>query len=316
MSWLPSTKTRISRGFRFVVLRDNDSNVHQWSLSRNTFLAVSFLAIVLCSVLLFFTADFMTGILYQARLNEIQENSRSVTDLLLDTQDRLDRLGEEVEEIEEKDRALRTYANLPPIDTDIRKVGVGGMKLRSRASLADVMPDIESRVSKLQLNLDELSRKVKLEKESYETIYRSIRTQSDMLSSIPSINPVRGGYFNTGFGNRRDPFTSEERFHQGLDISATRGTPVYAAADGNVAYSGYRGSYGKTIKINHGRGYQSLYAHLHRINVGRGRKIKRGDIIGEVGNTGRSTAPHLHYEVHYYGTPQNPQNYFFTGPLR
>lgn len=236
--------------------------------------------------------------------------------MLLETRDRLNGLEAEMETIEEKDRALRTYADLPPIDTDIRKVGVGGMRLKKRVGLGELLPDIESKISKLQLDLDELSRKVRLEKESFETIYGAMREQSDILMSIPSIKPLAGGYFNTGFGYRPDPFTSERRFHHGLDMSALKGTPVYATADGKVAYASYRGSYGKTIKLNHGHGYQTLYAHLHRMNVWPGKTIKRGEIIGEVGSTGRSTAPHLHYEVHYYGTPQNPQNYLFTGFLK
>lgn len=301
---------------RFVVIRDNDSHIHQWSLSRNSILAISILAIILCSSVLFFSADFLTKFLYRSRLAEIRDNNNSLISLLIETQNHLDTIEMEMNQIEEKDKALRTYANLPPIDTDIRKVGVGGMRLKKRVDLNKLLPDIELKISKLQLNLNELSRKVKLEKESFETIYNAIQTKSDKLSSIPSINPVGRGYYNAGFGYRRDPFTKEMRFHHGLDISATRGTPVYAVADGEVVYSTYKGSYGKTIKINHKHGYNTLYAHLHRMNVGPGKAVKRGDIIGLVGSTGRSTAPHLHYEVHYYGTPQNPQNYFFTGLLK
>jgi len=313
---LPFFKPKTPQSMRFVFLKEEDSRIHQWSLSKNSLLAVSILIIVLSAALLFFSADFLTKVLYQSRLTEIRDNNRSLMTMLLKTQNRLDTIEMEMQEIEEKDQALRTYANLPQIDTDIRKVGVGGMRIKKRVNLTELIPDIESKISKVELNLDELSRKVKLEKESFETIYASIRSNSDKLPSIPSINPVGGGYFNAGFGYRRDPFTNEQRFHQGLDISAQRGIPVYATADGEVLYSAYRGSYGKTIKINHGKGYHTLYAHLHRMNVGPGKKIKRGDIIGQVGNTGRSTAPHLHYEVHYFGTPQNPKNYFFTGFLK
>lgn len=313
---LPFINNNTPRSTRFVVVREDDSRIQQWSLSRNSFLALSILVVVLCAALLFFSADFLTKILYQSRLAEIKDNNRSVVTLLLEMQNRLDSIEMEMNDIEEKDQALRTYANLPQIDSDIRKVGVGGTRLTKRADLNELLPDIESKISKVQLDLDELSRKVKLEKESFETIYSSIQSKSDKLSSIPSVNPVGGGYFNTGFGYRRDPFTKDLRFHYGLDISAMTGTVVYATADGNVVYSAYKGSYGKTIKINHGHGYHTLYAHLHRMNVGPGKKIKRGDIIGLVGNTGRSTAPHLHYEVHYFGTPQNPENYFFTGVLK
>lgn len=309
-------KPKSAPGVRFVVLRDGDGNLRQWSVSRNSVAAVSVLAVVLCAAILFFTADFLTQFLYRARLEEIRENNRSLITLLLELRERLDDLESQVDDIEKKDQALRTYADLPPIDTDVRKVGVGGGRQNRRSKLEELLPDVEVKISRLETDLDQLARRVKLEKESFETIYDAVRKNSEKLLSIPSLRPVRGGYINTGFGYRRDPFTNERRFHYGQDISAPRGTPVYAAADGKVEYASYKGSYGKSIKINHDHGYQTIYAHLNRLNVRIGQTVKRGDLIGEVGSTGRSTAPHLHYEVHYYGTPQNPKNYFFTGYLR
>lgn len=308
-------KRRLSRGVRFVVLRDSDGDVRQWSVSRNSAAAVSILVVVLCASILFFTADFLTRFLYKARLEEVSENNRSLVTLLMALRERFDDLEFQVDEIEKKDHALRTYADLPPIDTDVRKVGIGGVKQSRRSKLEEILPGLEVKISELEWDLDELTRRVKLEKESFETIYAAVRKNSEKLFSIPSLRPVTGGYINTGFGYRPDPFTSEKRFHYGQDISALRGTPVYSAADGKVEYASYKGSYGKSIKINHGRGYQSIYAHLNRMHVRNGQTVKRGDMIGEVGSTGRSTAPHLHYEVHYYGTPQNPNNYFFTGYL-
>ncbi|MFQ6616713.1 MAG: hypothetical protein ACE5HZ_08145, partial [Fidelibacterota bacterium] len=115
-------KPRVSRGVRFVVLRDDDGDVRQWSLSRNSVAAVSVLTVILCASILFFTADFLTRFLYRARLDEVRENNRSLITLLLELRDRMDNLETQVDDIEKKDQALRTYADLPPIDTDVRKV--------------------------------------------------------------------------------------------------------------------------------------------------------------------------------------------------
>ncbi|MFQ6674275.1 MAG: peptidoglycan DD-metalloendopeptidase family protein, partial [Fidelibacterota bacterium] len=300
MKW-PFRKSVTTRGVRFVVLKDGDSGVRQWSLSQNSFVAVSVLVIVLSSALLFFSADLLTGFLYKSRLQEIRDDNQSLISLLLELQDRLNGLESQVGEIEQKDHALRTYANLPPIDTDIRKLGVGGISKNRASKLQELLPDIEVKISELEVDLGELSRRISLEKESFETIYNAVRKNADKLISIPSLRPVEGGYVNTGFGYRRDPFTNERRFHYGQDISAPRGTPVYAATDGKVVYASYKGSYGKSVKIDHGHGYQTIYAHLNRMAVRFGQTVRRGQIIGEVGSTGRSTAPHLHYEVRYYG---------------
>ncbi len=118
---------------------------------------------------------------------------------------------------------------------------------------------------------------------------------------------------NAGFGYRTDPFDRVSRFHYGQDITVNNGTPIYAPADGTIKVARYMGGFGKSIKIDHGYGYTTFYAHLSKFNIKSNQKIKRGDIVGYTGNTGRSTGPHLHYEVHYYGKPQNPLDYFFSG---
>ena len=301
---------------RFMMLYDYDDGVHQWSLNKSTFFSISILVIVLVSSFLFISADFLTDFLYQTRLEEIKKESHELTDFVGTLQNQVDKMKAELNELEDKDRALRTYASLPKIDKDIRRLGIGGSSSGRLTKLDKIMPDITKKISGLELDIDELIREVRLEKESYDNIYDAVKSNSEKMKSIPSIRPVEGGYLNTGFGMRKDPFTREERFHYGLDISAIRGSLVFAAADGKVVYAGYKGSFGRTIKINHGYGYQSLYAHLNRILIKSGTEVKRGDLIAEVGSTGRSTASHLHYEVHYYGKAQDPKNYFFAGYLK
>ena len=135
----------------------------------------------------------------------------------------------------------------------------------------------------------------------------------EILNYIPSIKPVTEGYLNSGYGYRKDPIDGIRRFHHGQDFSVFRGAPIQSPADGTVKRTGYRGGFGKYIIINHGYGYETKYLHLSKINVKKGQSVVRGAVIGSTGNSGRSTAPHLHYEVIYNGTPQNPLNYFFNG---
>ncbi|MGB4229674.1 MAG: M23 family metallopeptidase [Bacteroidales bacterium] len=151
---------------------------------------------------------------------------------------------------------------------------------------------------------------------SYDTILRLSQQKDLLMRAMPIIMPVdrRRISIRSGFGWRRDPFTKGYRFHQGLDLAGRIGTPIYATADGLVldpyAKSSMSG-YGKVVVINHGFGYQTLYGHLSKILVKPGEKVKRGQIIGHMGSTGRSKGPHLHYEIHYKGTPVNPINYLY-----
>jgi murein DD-endopeptidase MepM/ murein hydrolase activator NlpD len=132
--------------------------------------------------------------------------------------------------------------------------------------------------------------------------------QRSLLATTPSVWPVRG-YLSAGFGNRDDPFTGLRDFHPGLDISAPLGTKILSPADGTVIYAGVKGGYGNAITVDHGRGVVTHYGHLDAFNVRVGQPVRRGSVLGFVGSTGRSTAPHLHYEVWLNGSNQNPLLY-------
>ena len=201
---------------------------------------------------------------------------------------------------------------MPEVDKDIRKLGIGGTTLGKSVILDNLAPVVNREISMLQLNIEKLSRQVNFELASYESIYKKVKSDIDRIRHIPSIRPVEGGFLNSGFGYRRDPIDGVRRFHQGQDITVAKGTPIYAPADGMVKRAYYIGGFGNHIKLEHDHGYVTVFAHLSKISVRHGQKFKRGDLIGYTGNTGRSTAPHLHYEVHYYGTPKNPMDYFFT----
>ena len=306
-------KTRNSH--RFVFQAETDRKVHQWHFSFQNFLIFALVSLLVLGTSLFFGAENLTRFLYQQKLQEIRNNFTSLSKTLNDINGRLIYLDQKMDTIEEKERAVRTYANLPEIDQDVRSLGIGGLRLEKYTSKDYIIPGLSKKISGLEMDVDHLARKVKLELASFETIYDKVVKDTEKMQHIPSLRPVPGGYLNSKFGYRKDPFDGVQRFHKGLDFSVYTGTPIYAPADGVIQSARYSGNRGKHIKINHEFGYNTLFLHLSKINVKRGQKVKRGDLIGQTGNSGRSTAPHLHYEVHYNGVAQNPMDYFFPGAV-
>ncbi len=162
--------------------------------------------------------------------------------------------------------------------------------------------------------LDRLDNMIYNQIKSFDYLREQAQSQSERISHIPAIQPVASKNLRSvasGYGYRSDPIYGTTKFHDGMDFSAAIGTPVYATGDGEVVVSGWKSAYGNLIEINHGFNYKTRYAHLSKLLVKPGQKVKRGDMIGHVGNTGKSTGPHLHYEVLFRGAPQNPVNYYF-----
>jgi murein DD-endopeptidase MepM/ murein hydrolase activator NlpD len=297
---------------KYILHTESESAVNQWHFSNAKILALVTVSLIVLGSFLLIGADYVSKVLYDKRLKEFKANYTSVISNIDAIQSRLKELDQQILDIEEKDKAVRTYAGMPDVDKDIRKLGIGGAALKKSPVLDNLAPAISKEISELHLDIEKLSRQVNFELASYETIYEKVKSDINRIRHIPSIRPVSGGFLNSSFGYRQDPIDNVRRFHQGQDITVASGTPIFSPADGAVKRAYYIGGFGNHIKLEHSSGYSTTYAHLSKIFVRHGQKIKRGDIIGETGNTGRSTAPHLHYEVHYRGTPKNPLDYFFT----
>lgn len=212
------------------------------------------------------------------------------------------------------DNIYRVVLGAEPIDKNIREAGIGGM---------DRYEDIKKKnithsdvIIKLSEQIDNLRRKIYIESKSQDEVVELAENKEKLFAAIPAIQPVSNKQLialASGFGMRIHPVYKVKKMHTGVDFAASIGTPIYATADGvvdklDVSFSGY----GKVIEIDHGFGYRSRYAHMHGFAVQHGKKVKRGDLIGYVGNTGLSTAPHLHYEVFVNGVHVNPIHYFFN----
>ena len=225
---------------------------------------------------------------------------------------KLSQLESVVANVEERDNNLyRVYFEASPIPEEQRYAGFGGVN-RYR--------DLEGYDnSELIINttkrLDILTKQTVVQSRSLDEIERLAANKSELIAAIPTIQPIKNKDLTrvaSGFGYRIDPFTKKRRFHYGMDFTAKRGTPVYATGNGIVKRADNRSSgYGRHIRIDHGFGYVSLYAHLTKYNVRRGQRVKRGDIIGYVGNTGRSAGPHLHYEILKDKKKINPLNFYY-----
>lgn len=166
----------------------------------------------------------------------------------------------------------------------------------------------------LTMKVDQLEKGLYVQAKSYEEVVELAKTQEVRMENIPAIQPVLNKDLTrmaSGYGWRVDPVYHTKKFHQGMDFTSPVGTEVYATGNATVSFVGWRQGYGNTVMLDHGFGYETLYAHLYKPLVRPGQKVKRGDVIALVGNTGKSTGPHLHYEVHLRGSAVDPRNYYF-----
>ncbi|WP_299337143.1 M23 family metallopeptidase [uncultured Psychroserpens sp.] len=225
---------------------------------------------------------------------------------------RVDNAFAALESVEERDNSIyRLYFEANPIPEEQRRAGFGGVnRYQKYEGFDNSKLIIES-----NKRIDQLQKAIVVQSRSLDEIAVLAEDKEKFLSSIPAIQPVRNKdlkHMASGYGYRTDPFTKVRKFHFGMDFTAPRGTPVYASGDGVVKRADSNSSgYGKHIRIDHGYGYVSLYAHLYKYNVKANQKVKRGDLIGYVGSTGRSEAPHLHYEVFKDGDRINPINFYY-----
>lgn len=227
--------------------------------------------------------------------------------------ERVKQLELQMDELENRDNNVyRSIFESKPIPDSAR---VKDMEARKEVVLVENMSENDL-VKSITKQINDISLRVSFQSKSYKEIEDMVKNKEKLLLAIPAIQPVSNKDLNriaSGFGNRIDPVYKVRKFHAGLDFTAPTGTPIYATADGVVKEAGFNvGGYGNNVVINHGYGYQTLYGHMYRIKVKEGQSVKRGEVIGYVGNTGKSTGSHCHYEVRRNGTPVDPIYYFYN----
>ncbi|MEL6304053.1 MAG: M23 family metallopeptidase [Bacteroidota bacterium] len=225
---------------------------------------------------------------------------------------KMEQMEQVLANIEERDNNIyRLYFEANPIPEEQRRAGFGGVnryKSLDGFNNSEIIIDATKR-------LDVIQKQMVIQSKSLDEIAQLAAEKEKLLASIPAIQPVRNEDLKrmaSGYGWRSDPFTKARKMHWGMDFTAPRGTPIFATGDAVVTRADNKSSgYGKHVRLDHGYGYVTLYAHLSKYNVSVGQKVKRGDLIAFVGNTGRSQAPHLHYEVFKDGERINPINFYY-----
>ncbi len=224
---------------------------------------------------------------------------------------RMDEASQVMDEIQQRDESLyRTIFHAESIPESVRKSGFGGSNRYEQLMELSNADLVVSTTRKM----DMLRKQLYIQSNSLEELIALGKNQEERSQCVPAIQPIANKDLNStasGYGMRIDPIYRVPRFHSGMDFSAKVGTDVYATGNGVVTYAAWKQGYGNCIEINHGFGYETLYAHLNKYKVRVGQKVTRGQVIGEVGNTGKSTGAHLHYEVIVRGQYDNPSKYYF-----
>ena len=242
----------------------------------------------------------------------LQENDAIMDNYKL-MDEKVQKLQQQMGELEKRDNEVyRSIFEANPIPDSARQKEMEQLKELQTVQRMDNSELTNSIVA----SINKLSSRVTYQQKSYEEIAGFIKNKEKLLSSTPAIQPVSNKNLNrlaSGFGYRIDPVYKNVKFHAGLDFAAPLGTPIYATADGVVKVAGNLGNgYGNHVIVNHGYGYETLYGHMYRLAVRNGGRVKRGEVIGYVGSTGKSTGPHCHYEVHKNGRPLDPVYFFYN----
>ncbi len=280
-----------------------------WKDRMRTIAAMLVSGLFLTSIVLFFAYTYLDSPkerILQRENDQLQEQYR-------DLSRRMSKLDEVLKDLEHRDDNIyRVIFEAEPIDANERMSGIGGV---NRYNYLEGY-NFSNLTVTTHKRLDDIAKRIVVQSQSLDEIVELAKNKETLLSRIPAIQPVSNADLTrmaSGFGMRIDPHYKVPKMHAGMDFTAPTGTPIYATGDGTVLRADNASSgYGNHIRIDHGYGYVTLYGHMSRIKSRPGQKVKRGEVIGYVGSTGKSTAPHLHYEVRYNGDPIDPIDFYFN----
>lgn len=302
--------------FKLIYFSTGGSEVQEYSLGwkKLSLLFTGFL--IICLSFLFVGISLFTNFFHNANVTTLKKTNSQLKEMMAEMEKKVKKIEGNVEYIKKTDHDLRIFLDMADYTEDERKLGRGGMAQEANSVYGHSTDEALGNAMRMNKLLNDLDKRMEFANQSRNEISKQFSENDEKWKCIPSIQPVANGRFTDQYGWRIHPLTQQRQFHEGLDISASRGTPVRAPADGvvEVVVSKYKPnqSYGRQIIINHSNGYRTVYAHLKNVQVKEGQKVLRYQVIGTVGDSGRATGPHLHYEVHKNGGTLNPMDYLLV----
>ena len=302
----------------FFVLSNSGSPVKQFTLSKSVIILSLLLVLASISALAYGITDYL-------RLKNTVTDARSLErtisrqhEEIIDQRRQISTFAKQFNGLKSKllalgdfERKIRSIANIEDSENQEGFFGVGGPMPEDLDTRLSLQESHDSLLREMHQQTQALSLASVHQERQFQSLVKFLEDQVDLLASTPAIRPAQG-LVTCGFGNRKSPFTGLKEFHKGIDIANRKGTSILATADGIVTFSGPKGFLGKTIIVDHGHGMVTRYGHARELLVEKGEKVKRGDIIALVGNTGRTTGSHVHYEVMLNGMPVNPKKYILN----
>ncbi len=296
----------------FIYLSSDGTKINQLKISRKKIIIGLVILVAVIITTAKYSLDFVLDITQNSRIESLKKNNEFLKSSLDEMNNIVENITSQVAQIEEKDDELRMIMGVKELDEDIRNVGIGGATFEYQFNDENVNTEYSSEASDYMNKIQKLDREVKLELSSYNDLITTYKAKEDSLRHMPALNPVLSGRITSKVGVRVHPVLNVRRHHEGIDISAQKGTPIFAAADGIVKLARYNGGYGNCVYVDHIYGFETRYGHMSKILVRNGQKVKRGDKIGLVGKTGLAKGPHLHYEVRYKNEVLDPRQYYFN----
>jgi murein DD-endopeptidase MepM/ murein hydrolase activator NlpD len=299
------------RKINIVIMPEGARRVRQLKVPRLLLLMVFPLVIGAGLMLAWVIRDYHSVKTDIPRLAYLQKENSQQRDQIASLTEKIRIIQKKLTELNEFDKKLRTMVNLEPTRESPHFLGIGGSDPASSSSRTAAERLNRKLVRNMHRSLEEMDNEISVQIRERTELLSYLNKQKTLLACTPSIWPTKG-WISSDFGSRLSPFTNEKEFHKGLDICNRKGATVVASADGMVSAIETDPGYGRILTLNHGYGLVTKYAHLDKVNVKRGQAVKRGQEIALVGNTGRTTGPHLHYEVHLKGVPVNPLHYILN----
>lgn len=305
----------MGKKFTFFILSNSGEPVKQATLSRKNLMVFGVVAFIFTMLVGYSAFDYVVLKFTDQNPLVLQERVRDYESEIQAQRLQIQKYATEINSLKAKliglndfEQKLRIIANIEKPDTQNSLFGIGGAIPEDLDTNIPTSEKYNSLLREMNDQVDEIDTALGKQEEGFADLYDFIEDQKNILASTPAIRPTNG-WLSSGFGYRTSPFTGRRTFHKGLDIANRKNTPIIAPADGVVAYAGSKGNMGLMVTIDHGHGVVTRYGHLSKSMKKVGEAVKRGETIALMGNSGRSTGPHLHYEVRLNGVPVNPVKY-------